>query len=53
MSETYAWKNHDLAPDHVPCGRVRYELVPCLAPSGSAVSGLYSAWIILDNPSSV
>jgi 6-oxo-cyclohex-1-ene-carbonyl-CoA hydrolase len=50
MTETYAWKNHDLAPDHVPCGRVRYDLVPCLDPSGSAVAGLYSAWIILDNP---
>ena len=50
MSESFPFKNHDIAPDQPPCGKVRYDLIPCLHPSGAAVSGLYSAWITLDNP---
>ncbi len=42
-------KNHDLVAD---CARpgVRYELRPATRPDGSAVAGLYNAWITLDNP---
>jgi 6-oxo-cyclohex-1-ene-carbonyl-CoA hydrolase len=50
MTESFSFKNHELSPEHVPCGRVRYELIPCLATDGTPVAGLYSAWITLDNP---
>jgi len=42
------FKNHDLAP--FLGGNVRYERRPVYDKSGNAVDGLYSAWIILDNP---
>jgi len=42
-------KNHDLADGYVVPG-VRYEKRPAKTPDGKSVSGLYNAWICLDNP---
>jgi len=46
---TRAFKNHDLVDDIAKPG-VRYEKRPATRPDGSAVPGLYNAWITLDNP---
>jgi 6-oxo-cyclohex-1-ene-carbonyl-CoA hydrolase len=43
-------KSHDLV-DAVAAPGVRYELRPAQKPDGTTVSGLYNAWITLDNPS--
>ena len=43
-----ALKSHDLV-DTVGAPGVRYELRPAQKPDGSVVSGLYNAWITLDN----
>jgi 6-oxo-cyclohex-1-ene-carbonyl-CoA hydrolase len=43
-------KGHDLVDDFARPG-VRYELVPAKRPDGSVATGLYNAWITLDNPS--
>jgi 6-oxocyclohex-1-ene-carbonyl-CoA hydrolase len=42
-------KSHVLVPDPA-FDHIRYELRPAHAPDGSAVEGLYNAWIVLDNP---
>jgi 6-oxo-cyclohex-1-ene-carbonyl-CoA hydrolase len=42
-------KNHDLV-ERLERAGVRYELRPCLTPSGTPAEGLHNAWIILDNP---
>jgi 6-oxo-cyclohex-1-ene-carbonyl-CoA hydrolase len=42
------FKNHDLVDDTSKPG-VRYEKRPAKRPDGSVVSGLYNAWITLDN----
>jgi 6-oxocyclohex-1-ene-carbonyl-CoA hydrolase len=44
------FKDHELSGDLVRPG-VRYEKRPVRRPDGSAVDGLYNAWITLDNPS--
>src|SRR5512146_3374727 len=44
-----ALKDHDLAPRIAGEG-VRYEKRPARGPDGREVSGLYNAWITLDNP---
>ncbi len=48
------FKNHNLCPmPEAPegaTGAVRYEKRPVIAPDGSVVEGLYTAWITLDNP---
>lgn len=49
MTTTFEFHDHDLGPA-TTSGNVKYELRPVLAPSGKQVEGLYSAWIILDNP---
>ena len=41
-------KSHDLV-DAVAAPGVRYELRPAQKPDGTTVSGLYNAWITLDN----
>jgi 6-oxo-cyclohex-1-ene-carbonyl-CoA hydrolase len=41
--------NHDLIPEVVVPG-VLYEKRPARLPDGTAVEGLYNAWITLDNP---
>ncbi|MBS0327687.1 MAG: 6-oxocyclohex-1-ene-1-carbonyl-CoA hydratase [Proteobacteria bacterium] len=41
--------SHDLADDFRRPG-VRYELKPARRPDGTAVAGLWNAWITLDNP---
>lgn len=46
-------KDHDLWGDQFVGGEapaVQYELKPIIDPNGNEVEGLYSAWIILDNP---
>ncbi len=46
-------KDHDLWTDEFLGGEaptVRYELKPVIGPDGEPLDGLYSAWIILDNP---
>ena len=43
------FKNHNLVNDTSKPG-VRYEKKPAKRPDGSAVPGLYNAWITLDNP---
>jgi 6-oxo-cyclohex-1-ene-carbonyl-CoA hydrolase len=43
------FKNHDLVADIAKPG-IGYELRPAKTPDGSTVSGLYNAWITLDNP---
>jgi 6-oxo-cyclohex-1-ene-carbonyl-CoA hydrolase len=43
-------KSHDLVDDFAKPG-VRYELKPAKRPDGSVATGLYNAWITLDNPS--
>jgi 6-oxo-cyclohex-1-ene-carbonyl-CoA hydrolase len=47
---TRDFKHHDLVDDFGKPG-VRYEKRPARRPDGSEVSGLYNAWIWLDNPS--
>lgn len=44
------FKNHDLLPEYV-FKEIRYELKPCLDPSGREIPDLFSAWITLHNPS--
>src|SRR5215471_13919694 len=44
------FKNHDIVDDISKPG-VRYEKRQARKPDGKAVSGLYNAWITLDNPS--
>jgi 6-oxo-cyclohex-1-ene-carbonyl-CoA hydrolase len=44
------FKNHDIVDDISKPG-VRFEKRPAKRPDGKAVSGLYNAWITLDNPS--
>jgi len=41
-------KNHDLVDGYVVPG-IRYEKRPARTPDGKTVSGLYNAWIWLDN----
>jgi 6-oxocyclohex-1-ene-carbonyl-CoA hydrolase len=43
-------KSHDLV-DTAGTPGVRYDLRPARKPDGASVSGLYNAWITLDNPS--
>jgi len=43
------FKNHDLVDDISKPG-VRYEKRPAKTPDGKTASGLYNAWITLDNP---
>lgn len=43
------FKNHDLVPDY-GFKEIRYELKPIKRSNGQIVEGLYSAWIILNNP---
>ena len=43
------FKNHDLVDDIAKPG-VRYEKRPAKTPDGKVASGLYNAWITLDNP---
>jgi 6-oxo-cyclohex-1-ene-carbonyl-CoA hydrolase len=43
------FKNHDLVPEY-EFKEIRYELKP-VKRSGQIVEGLYSAWIVLNNPS--
>ncbi len=46
-------KDHDLWGDEFIGGEaptVQYELKPIAGPKGQDADGLYSAWIILDNP---
>ncbi|HPP83006.1 MAG TPA: enoyl-CoA hydratase/isomerase family protein, partial [Rubrivivax sp.] len=42
-------KNHNLVDDYSKPG-VRYERRPARRADGSAIEGLYNAWIWLDNP---
>jgi 6-oxo-cyclohex-1-ene-carbonyl-CoA hydrolase len=42
-------KSHDLVDDIAKPG-IRYERRPALRPDGSVASGLFNAWITLDNP---
>ncbi len=46
----FRFKNHDLVPFEVVPG-IKYEKRPAKTPDGAVVSGLYNAWITLDNPS--
>lgn len=43
-------KSHTLVPER-SFELIRYELRPSRDPKGQAVSGLYNAWIAIDNPS--
>jgi 6-oxo-cyclohex-1-ene-carbonyl-CoA hydrolase len=43
------FKNHDIV-DNIAKPGVRYEKRPARKPDGTAVPGLYNAWITLDNP---
>ncbi len=46
-------KDHDLWTDEFLGGEaptVQYELKPIAGPKGESAEGLYSAWVILDNP---
>jgi 6-oxocyclohex-1-ene-carbonyl-CoA hydrolase len=45
-----ALRDHDLAPMARAFEAVRYERRPLRAPDGGLVEGLFSAWIVLDNP---
>jgi 6-oxo-cyclohex-1-ene-carbonyl-CoA hydrolase len=45
-----ALKDHNLVPEFSMQG-VRFEKHPVKTPEGALVSGLYNAWITLDNPS--
>ncbi len=42
-------KNHELIQDY-SFEQIRYERRPLLRPSGEAEPGLFTAWIVLDNP---
>ena len=41
-------KSHTLVPD-VEFSAIRYELRPALSPTGEVATGLFNAWIIIDN----
>lgn len=46
-------KDHDLWGDEFLNGdapTIHYELKPILQPDGTAVEGIFSAWVVLDNP---
>lgn len=43
-------KNHELVEKYVFSEQVIYEKKPCYDSSGAVIEGLYSAWIILNNP---
>jgi len=49
LSTAREMKNHDLVDDGTKPG-VRYEKRPATRPDGTVASGLYNAWITLDNP---
>ncbi len=49
LSAAHEFKNHDLVDDSTKPG-VRYEKRPATRPDGTVASGLYNAWITLDNP---
>ncbi len=49
LSAAREFKNHDLVDDIAKPG-VRYEKRPATRPDGTVASGLYNAWITLDNP---
>ena len=51
MTTPFEFHDHDLGPRATSDGKVKYELRPAITPSGKVAEGLYSAWIILDNPS--
>ena len=51
MTTPFEFHDHDLGPRAASEGKVKYELRPAITPKGSVAEGLYSAWIILDNPS--
>jgi 6-oxo-cyclohex-1-ene-carbonyl-CoA hydrolase len=51
MTTPFEFHDHDLGPRAASEGKVKYELRPAITPSGKVAEGLYSAWIILDNPS--
>lgn len=44
------FKNHDLIADYA-FKEIRYEMKPCLDPSGREIPDLFTAWITLNNPS--
>ncbi len=44
------FKDHDLVPASTTHAGVLYERRPCKDREGNDVEGLYTAWIILDNP---
>ncbi len=44
------FKNHDLIADYA-FKEIRYEMRPCLDPSGRETTDLFTAWITLNNPS--
>lgn len=44
------FKDHDLVPTSTSFEGLRYERRPAFDRAGNAVDGLYTAWIILDNP---
>jgi 6-oxo-cyclohex-1-ene-carbonyl-CoA hydrolase len=46
---TESFQNHELDPRN-EYSDIKYELRPLLAPDGSAVDGLFNAWIWFDNP---
>ncbi len=50
-SDSFEFHNHDLLAGGPLSGQIRYELRPVKLADGSIAEGLYSAWIILDNPS--
>ena len=43
------FKDHNLVPDF-EFSKIKYQLKPCLDPLGQPVEGLFTAWIILNNP---
>ena len=51
--EPFDFVSHDLVGNELRAGltdRILYEKRPAKAPDGSAVDGLYNAWITLNNP---
>ena len=47
---TVPFKDHDLVPTSTTFEGMRYERRPVYDRKGNAVDGLFTAWIILDNP---
>ena len=47
---TVEFKDHDLVPAETTFEGLRYERRPVYDRDGSVVEGLYTAWVILDNP---